>query len=45
MIYLDIHKKNLKENVINLDLDKAFIFHQDNNSKHTVHNSKMFSSY
>lgn len=45
MIYLDIHKKNLKESFINLDLDETFIFQQDNNSKHTVHNSKMFSSY
>ncbi|GFV84985.1 transposable element Tc1 transposase [Trichonephila clavipes] len=41
-LYIDIHNNNLKESAKKLGLDGNFIFQQDNDSKHTARNVKMW---
>ncbi|GFT67801.1 transposable element Tcb1 transposase [Trichonephila clavipes] len=41
-IYIDIHNNNLKESAKKLGLDGNFIFQQDNDSKQTARNVKMW---
>ncbi|GFT50062.1 transposable element Tcb1 transposase [Trichonephila clavipes] len=41
-LYIDIHNNNLKESAKKLGLDGNFIFQQDNYSKHTARNVKMW---
>ncbi|GFX84124.1 transposable element Tcb1 transposase [Trichonephila clavipes] len=41
-LYIDRHNNNLKESAKKLGLDGNFIFQQDNDSKHTARNVKMW---
>ncbi|GFW01939.1 transposable element Tcb1 transposase [Trichonephila clavipes] len=41
-LYIDILNNNLKESAKKLGLDRNFIFQQDNDSKHTARNVKMW---
>lgn len=44
-MYIDILKENLKSNATEMSLESDFIFQQDNDPKHTVHNTKMWLLY